>query len=79
MKSGVAERQSDPARAPPPVVRDLVLRDGEEPRAEAPEQGLPREQRGWTNEVREGGARPAIAPVAPAWFHSHTISRRTPL
>jgi lipoprotein-anchoring transpeptidase ErfK/SrfK len=37
-----------------------------EPRREVPEQRPPREQRDWANDVRDGGPRPPIAPVAPA-------------
>ena len=37
-----------------------------EPRREAPDQRFPQERRDWTDDLRDGGARPTIAPVAPA-------------
>ncbi|MBO0763202.1 MAG: L,D-transpeptidase [Hyphomicrobiaceae bacterium] len=50
----------------PPWPQELIGPDfNDEPRWEAPRKRLPRTRRGWTEAVREGGARPAIAPAAP--------------
>jgi lipoprotein-anchoring transpeptidase ErfK/SrfK len=36
---------------------------------EAPEQGSQPDRRDWADDIRDGGARPAIAPAAPAVVH----------
>jgi lipoprotein-anchoring transpeptidase ErfK/SrfK len=50
----------------PPWIEDLFGPSfGDEPRREAPERPLPQERRDWGDDVRPGGARPVIAPMAP--------------
>jgi lipoprotein-anchoring transpeptidase ErfK/SrfK len=51
----------------PPWAQELFGPDfDDQPRRGEPEQRPPRAQGDWTDEIREGGARPAIAPVAPS-------------
>jgi lipoprotein-anchoring transpeptidase ErfK/SrfK len=62
----LASADSSFAQGWPPWAEELFGPGyGYEPRRAAPEQRLPPEQPGWADDVREGGARPLIAPTAP--------------
>jgi lipoprotein-anchoring transpeptidase ErfK/SrfK len=71
----LASGDSSVAQGWPPWAEELFGPSrGHEPRREAPEQRLQRDQPVWADDVRDGGARPLIAPAAPSLVQfSHTF------